>query len=628
MSTKTRGGGGCWTCRLRRKKCDETRPLCNSCTALEIDCLYGDDRPEWMDGAEKQRQRAEWLKSEVKRKAAHRRERRYLQGIEVRLESLDASLADESDAGGTKDSLYITPSSADSAPSSSYDGPQDFTPRSESIGLQADSSASIPSPDRPHGGSNTPGLDLQGMLAEDEDAHLTMMYLDYVFPFVFPFYRPSVLDVGRGWLLALLTKNKALFHSALGLAGYFYAVLLGHTGDSSHECQTRSLETLHNQQGLALQWLQHEMHEIVTRGVRDHLAEASRVMASIIQLLTCEVAIAKPGNWTIHLGAATELYDEIMKQHGMSERGPCFMMVLLQLGSKPFTWTPKNHPWGLNQSILRFFTAQLLFIDVLASTTLQQPPRLQRWHEHLLYDYDEETKEKMRDGEKEQTTPHINLEEFVGVQNWAILAISEISALDAWKKGMKRAGSLSVTELVSRATAIEHRLCASLEALLGTDTKGAFPSLKDSPHTVVQCSAGGFPLARVMHGTGLNTQIWAQAAFTYLSVILSGWQPASHEIRKSVAQTIELMLSLPNPDCLRTAVWPFVVTGCLAAPDQEFVFRDLVSAMGPLQRFGTISDGLAILEHVWVHRAEIDENPDQWDLAACFNCLGRSVLLI
>ncbi len=131
-----------------------------------------------------------------------------------------------------------------------------------------------------------------------------------------------------------------------------------------------------------------------------------------------------------------------------------------------------------------------------------------------------------------------------------------------------------------------------------------------------------------MHGPVLNTQIWGQATITYLSVVLSGWQPSSSEIRNSVAQTVELLLSLPSPDCLRTLVWPFTVTGCLAAPDQEQVFRDMVAAMGPLKVFGTIRESLAILEHVWARRAEIDENPDQWDLGACLNCLHQPALLI
>jgi hypothetical protein len=45
------GRGGCWTCRLRRKKCDEQREgnSCHTCKRLRIDCLgWGTRRPEWM----------------------------------------------------------------------------------------------------------------------------------------------------------------------------------------------------------------------------------------------------------------------------------------------------------------------------------------------------------------------------------------------------------------------------------------------------------------------------------------------------------------------------------------------------------------------------------------------------
>ncbi|GJP92122.1 sexual development transcription factor rosa [Aspergillus niger] len=36
---------GCFTCRLRRKKCDENHPRCNSCTSLDITCDYHE--PPW-----------------------------------------------------------------------------------------------------------------------------------------------------------------------------------------------------------------------------------------------------------------------------------------------------------------------------------------------------------------------------------------------------------------------------------------------------------------------------------------------------------------------------------------------------------------------------------------------------
>ncbi|EXJ73733.1 uncharacterized protein A1O5_03495 [Cladophialophora psammophila CBS 110553] len=38
LRTKT----GCYTCRARRKKCDEARPICGACRRLEIQCTYGE----------------------------------------------------------------------------------------------------------------------------------------------------------------------------------------------------------------------------------------------------------------------------------------------------------------------------------------------------------------------------------------------------------------------------------------------------------------------------------------------------------------------------------------------------------------------------------------------------------
>jgi hypothetical protein len=583
-----------------------------------------------MDGAERQKQKAEWLKKEVKRKAMYRRETRSLQGLEVRLESLDASLTDDSDSMAPKDLINAATMSAGTAVfSTTYPESQESTPMSGFDSAVTDSSVSAPSPGT-HADGLSPArleLDHQSTSSQEAEAYSTMMYLDYVFPFLFPYYRPSFADIGRGWLLVLLTKNKALFHSALSLAGHFMHILLAsNVEDAPQQCQGHNLEALHEQQGLALQWLQHEMQDIVTRGVKGNLAEANRVMASIIQLMTCDVAIAKPGNWTMHLDAATELFNEIMKHHAVTDTGhTCFMLVLLHLGSKPFAWTPKKHPWGSDQAILRFFTAQLILFDTLASTALQQPPRLQQWHPDLLIPADEEARKYLPDNQKEQTTPHINLQEFLGVANWVIVSIGEIAALDAWKKEMKRAGSLSMAELVTRASAIEQHLRSSLRTLDEDAIKHGGAASVDGPH-LLQYFPGSFS-PRMMHGTSLNTRIWAQAAITYLNVVLSGWQPSCQEIRNSVATTIHMLLSLPSPDCLHTIVWPLTVTGCLAAPDQEQIFRDLVAGMGPLRVFGTIREGIAIMEKVWERRAEVDGNPDHWDLAACLNLCGPALLI-
>ncbi|KAE8365453.1 fungal-specific transcription factor domain-containing protein [Aspergillus caelatus] len=45
-----RSRSGCYTCRLRRKKCDETHPVCGSCGSLRLNCEYS--KPEWWSDME------------------------------------------------------------------------------------------------------------------------------------------------------------------------------------------------------------------------------------------------------------------------------------------------------------------------------------------------------------------------------------------------------------------------------------------------------------------------------------------------------------------------------------------------------------------------------------------------
>ncbi|KAK7211564.1 hypothetical protein V2G26_018742 [Clonostachys chloroleuca] len=83
-SRTSRTSHGCWTCRLRRKKCDEQRPVCDTCAALCITCHYGDKKPEWMDGGTRQEKMIEQLKREVKQNAPYRRfERPHVSGDKV-----------------------------------------------------------------------------------------------------------------------------------------------------------------------------------------------------------------------------------------------------------------------------------------------------------------------------------------------------------------------------------------------------------------------------------------------------------------------------------------------------------------------------------------------------------------
>ncbi|GAQ03438.1 transcriptional regulatory protein pro1 [Aspergillus lentulus] len=59
-----RSRSGCYTCRLRRKKCDEERPACTACTKLGLKCDY--KPPQWWVSAETRRMQKERIKDRIR----------------------------------------------------------------------------------------------------------------------------------------------------------------------------------------------------------------------------------------------------------------------------------------------------------------------------------------------------------------------------------------------------------------------------------------------------------------------------------------------------------------------------------------------------------------------------------
>lgn len=55
---------GCFTCRLRRKKCDEGHPSCGACNNLCVKCEY--KRPVWWGNVEQRKIQKERIKNKIK----------------------------------------------------------------------------------------------------------------------------------------------------------------------------------------------------------------------------------------------------------------------------------------------------------------------------------------------------------------------------------------------------------------------------------------------------------------------------------------------------------------------------------------------------------------------------------
>lgn len=76
ISVAVRSNTGCWTCRARRKKCDERGQPCSTCESLNLVCHGYGRRPDWMDGGVQERAQARAFKAVVKRSNILRRQRK------------------------------------------------------------------------------------------------------------------------------------------------------------------------------------------------------------------------------------------------------------------------------------------------------------------------------------------------------------------------------------------------------------------------------------------------------------------------------------------------------------------------------------------------------------------------
>ncbi|MCJ1306463.1 hypothetical protein MMC25_000105 [Agyrium rufum] len=75
-----RSRSGCFTCRLRRKKCDEVKPHCKACNNLGLCCEY--KRPIWWGNNEQRRNQKEEIKNIIKRTKLNEKASQVASGIE------------------------------------------------------------------------------------------------------------------------------------------------------------------------------------------------------------------------------------------------------------------------------------------------------------------------------------------------------------------------------------------------------------------------------------------------------------------------------------------------------------------------------------------------------------------
>ncbi|KAM0264926.1 hypothetical protein ACHAQJ_000442 [Trichoderma viride] len=165
---RSRSKRGCWTCRIRHRKCDEGHPFCKECDNRNIHCHGYGPRPTWLDNEEQVRAELSLVKRAVKQNAR------------------------QLNKGTTN-----------------------------KTGPQLRTISSKPQQDTVAGPEQALWASCPSQEMRFREAELIMLYLDYIFPIQYPYYTDNPELGGRGWLFWLLLNNRPLRQASMTLAALY-----------------------------------------------------------------------------------------------------------------------------------------------------------------------------------------------------------------------------------------------------------------------------------------------------------------------------------------------------------------------------------------------------------------------
>ncbi|KAF2102885.1 hypothetical protein NA57DRAFT_71871 [Rhizodiscina lignyota] len=330
---------GCWTCRLRRKKCDESKPHCHACTARKIECYGYGAKPEWMDGGERERAVLERLQDAVKtnlrqqRREQREREREALR----REESMPSTKSDHSNSP-QQDYITRTLPSISSLIPTIAPGP---------LATSNPWSGSPPA---------TPGTNpsFYGRFGSHREAELLMHYLDRVFVLQFPFYSPSVQAGGRGWLLWLFTETRPLYFAALSLSALHQHLVLNRGDETLQELNEHHNRTL-SELLICLKTISQQ--DVPPGGI---VAQQLQVLACGTSLISFELFRGGVSEWLVHLRGLTTTIIETIPTRASIFSG------------------------SLEEKALKFFTSVAIVFDLLACASSRKAPHLMEYYDKVL----------------------------------------------------------------------------------------------------------------------------------------------------------------------------------------------------------------------------------------------------
>ncbi|KAG1739188.1 fungal-specific transcription factor domain-containing protein [Suillus paluster] len=629
------GRGGCWTCRLRRKKCDEQREgnSCHTCKRLRIDCLgWGNKRPEWMRDKKAVEDYKAGIKAQLTRAGLIRGQPKssILQASAAAPISSPASSSSVFPSRQFQRSASASGSSRinDLAISSYVDPLSDLTvlpvfgstlnsPQSLSVPLYvsdgtfqrsnhnspfspAGSLTSHPSPMaemhfNPDFDTATQNLYNSPMLSMPDDG-LQMEHVFYYFEHIrklqYAFAGNSVANIT--YSLVLQHPQGPVANAISALASLHFSLMR-----TAHGLEAPN-PTLENSPAIRFY---DNAHQQIYRNKQTMLSECDANAA--IHMLSFSLVSGGVTDWRPMLDIASEW---LVRTGITTSDNPRLMMMKMNEAS-------------------RLALKATMWYDIMSTLTLQTMPKHLTFYRRLFRGgsgYWALAQQGIGDESV------LRMDSLTGCPDEVLLGIVEISTLSCWKMQELRKGSLSMRELIRRGDVIERHLRTQTETVLSVDadqtplhpdlssTAAELGNVQDSPAGQARASLPADDSRRLV------ADIFREAAILYLHTVLSDPNPGVPEIVNSIDVIVQILNRLPVSNIDRCLVFPICLAGCLTDDPMK---REFLKArlQGQDDGFGNTSQTLRVMETAWQRR---DNQGGAVEWQELLHIQGRYLLLL
>lgn len=268
------------------------------------------------------------------------------------------------------------------------------------------------------------------------------------------------------------------------------------------------------------------------------------------------------GTWQIHLRAAIDVFRKPCKDRWATP-GLVEPSTTLISKAKP---AEHNLPVSEETVVFRFLSAVVLWLDIISCITTGRSPRLLSVHSDTL-----------------SPSSQIRLENIMGCENWVVLQMGRIAALQEYKTQ----ASHNAADFNNRADTISkelrhHLTQGFLDSIRITNSNPAAPKPVEASPTLV-------------------TRIYALGAFIYLHVVASGFQTQTEELSTTVWEAMALLRTLFPANSIHAIVCPLYIIGSVVRSDKDKDFFRIVFSKPPLlvPSLAHRNTILPLLEDIW-----------------------------